>query len=103
MRHLKLTVIILIIIILITCLGYLSWVLYQKLPGQNESPLKAISENTALIIQVNRPSELSQDLISQNLLWKELTVIPYFSSIKHDFRKIDSLLKTNNELFQSEY
>jgi hypothetical protein len=100
MRHFKLTVIILIIIILITGLGYLSWVLYQKLPGQNESPLKAISENTALIIQVNRPSELSQDLISQNLLWKELTVIPYFSSVKNDIRKIDSLLKTNNELFQ---
>jgi len=100
MRHFKLSVIILSIIILITGLGYLSWVLYQKLPGQNESPLKAISENTALIIQLNRPSELSQDLFSQNLLWKELTVIPYFSSVKNDIRKVDSLLKTNTKLVQ---
>jgi len=100
MRYFKLTVIIFSIIILITGLGYISWVVYQKLPGQNESPLKAISENTALIIQLNRPAELSQDLISQNLLWKELTVIPYLSSVKIDIRKIDSLLKTNNELFQ---
>jgi hypothetical protein len=100
MRHIKLTIIVLGIIILITGLGYLSWVLYQKLPGQNESPLKAISENTALIIQVNRPSELSQDIISQNLLWKELTGIPYFSGVKEDVRKIDSLLKTNKDLLQ---
>ncbi|MCX6248117.1 MAG: DUF3352 domain-containing protein [Bacteroidetes bacterium] len=100
MRHLKLTVIILIVGFLVFGLGYLAWILYQKLPGQNESPLKAISENTALIIQLNRPSDLSQDLISQNLLWKELTVIPYFSAIKGDFRSIDSLLKTNTELLQ---
>ncbi len=100
MRHFKLTVIVLSIIILITGLGYLAWVLYQKLPGQNESPLKAISENTALIIQLNRPSELSQDLISQNLLWKELTVIPYLASVKNDIRKVDSLLRTNSKLVQ---
>jgi len=100
MRYLKLTVIILGIIILITGLGYLSWVIYLKLPGQNESPLKAISENTALIIQLNRPAELSQDLISQNLLWKEISIIPYLAAVKNDIREIDSLLKTNNQLFQ---
>lgn len=91
-------VVVTIIIVLISGLGYLAWVLYQKLPGQNESPLKAISENTALIIQINRPSELPQDLISRNLLWKELTVIPYLSSVKEDIRKLDSLLKTNSRL-----
>ena len=100
MRNIKLTVIVFSICILIIALGYFSWMLYQKLPGQNESPLKAISENTALIIQVNRPYELSQDILSQNLLWKELTVIPYFSSVKNDLSKIDSLIKTNKELLQ---
>jgi len=99
MRHFKLTVIIFLIILLITGLGYLGWTLYQKLPGQTESPLKAISENAALIIQINRPSELSQDIMNQNLLWKELTVIPYFATAKNDMRKIDSLLRTNKELF----
>jgi outer membrane protein assembly factor BamB len=74
--------------------------IYQKFPGQNESPLKAISENTALIIQVNRPAELAQDIISQNLLWKELTVIPYLSGVKKDIQKIDSLIKTNKNLSQ---
>ena len=99
MRHVKRTVFIFLIILLLTGLGYLGWVLYQKLPGQNESPLKAISENTALIIQINRPSELSQDIMNQNLLWKELTIIPYFSTVKNDLRKIDSLLRTNKDLF----
>jgi hypothetical protein len=74
--------------------------LSQKLPGQNESPLKAISENTALIIQINRPYELSQDILCQNLLWKELTVIPYFSSLMYDISRIDSLIKTNKEIMQ---
>ncbi|MGA3014745.1 MAG: hypothetical protein ABSD71_12025, partial [Bacteroidales bacterium] len=100
MRPLKLIVIILSVILLLTGLGYLSWMIYQKFPGQNESPLKAISENTALIIQVNRPAELAQDIISQNLLWKELTVIPYLSGVKNDIQKIDSLLKTNKNLSQ---
>jgi hypothetical protein len=100
MRDIKLIVIILCICLLIIGLGYFSWMLYQKLPGQNESPLNAISENTALIVQVNRPYELSQDILSQNLLWKELTVIPYFSSIKNDVSRIDSLIKTNKELLQ---
>jgi hypothetical protein len=100
MRNIKLTILVFSICLLITALGYFSWLLYQKLPGQNESPLKAISENTALIIQVNRPYELSQDILSQNLLWKELTVVPYFSSVKNDVRKIDSLIKTNKELLQ---
>ena len=100
MRQFKLSLIILCIILLAAGLAYLSWVLYQKIPGQTESPLKAISENTALIIQVNRPSELSQDIISDNLLWKELTIIPYLSSVKNDVRVIDSLLKSNKELLQ---
>jgi hypothetical protein len=100
MRNIKLTVIVFSICLLIIGLGYFSWMLYQKLPGQNESPLKAISENTALIIQVNHPYELSQDILSQNLLWKELTIIPYFSSLKNDISKIDSLVKTNNELLR---
>lgn len=100
MRQFKLSLIILCIILLAAGLAYLSWVLYQKIPGQTESPLKAISENTALIIQVNRPSELSQDIVSDNLLWKELTVIPYLSSVKNDILKIDSLLKSNKELIK---
>ena len=100
MRHIKPIVIVFSIIILIAGLGYLSWMIYQKIPGQNESPLKAISENTALIIQVNRPAELAQDIISQNLLWKELTIIPYFSNVKNDIRKIDSLLQTKPDLLQ---
>jgi len=100
MRPIKLTLILFSIVILITGLGYISWIIYQKLPGQNELPLKAISENTALIIQVNRPSELSNDIISQNLLWKELTIIPFFASVKKDYQAIDSLLKTNYKLFQ---
>lgn len=100
MRHFKLSVIILSITLVTAGLVYLSWVLYQKIPGQTESPLKAISENTALIIQVNRPSELSQDIINSNLLWKDLTVIPYLSSVRNDILEIDSLLKSNKELFQ---
>jgi hypothetical protein len=100
MGHIKRTIIIVIIVVLIAGLGYLGWILYQKLPGQNESPLKAISENTALVIQVNHPSELTQDIFQQNLLWNELTVIPYFSKVKRDMLKIDSLLKSNKQLFQ---
>ena len=100
MRNIKLTVIVFSICFLIIGLVYFSWMLYQKLPGQNESPLKAISENTALIIQVNRPYELSQDILSQNLLWKELKVVPYFSSLKNDVSRIDSLIKTNKQLLQ---
>jgi hypothetical protein len=100
MRNIRPIAIVFGIIILIAGIGYLSWMIYQKFPGQNESPLKAISENTALIIQVNRPAELSQDIISENLLWKELTVIPYLSTIKSDIRKIDSLLRTNDRLLQ---
>jgi hypothetical protein len=98
MRHLKKAIIVLGTLLLVAGFGYLSWTLYQKFQVQAESPLKAISENTALIIQLNKPSELSQDLFKQNLIWKELTVIPYLASIKKDFTKIDSLLRKNKEL-----
>ncbi|MCX6245803.1 MAG: DUF3352 domain-containing protein [Bacteroidetes bacterium] len=98
MRHFKKAFLILGIVILVAGIGYLSWTLYQKFQGETESPLKAISENTALIIQLNRPSELSQDLFRESLIWKELTIIPYLSAIKKEFGQIDSLLRNSKEL-----
>ena len=98
MKHLKKGIIVLGIVSLVAGIGYLSWTLYQKFQEETESPLKAISENTALIIQLNRPSELSQDLFKQNLIWKELTVIPYLASLNNDLAQIDSLLRSNKEL-----
>jgi hypothetical protein len=98
MSYLKKTVIACSVLLLLAGMGYLSWILYHKLQVTAESPLNAISENTAMIIQINKPSEISHDLFKENLIWKELTAIPSLESLGSDLGYIDSLLSNSKEL-----
>ena len=99
MKHFRIAFIILSVIILLSGITYLSWVFYLRLQKPVKSPLQAIPENTALIIKLNKPTVLWEDMYRGNLIWKEISSIPYIASLNAQIHKIDSLLKTNKKLF----
>ena len=99
MKQFRIAFIILSILILAGGITYLGWIFYLKIQRPTESPLKAIPENTALIIKLNRPAILWEEMYNGNLIWKEISSIPYISSLNSQIHQIDSLLKTNPKLF----
>jgi hypothetical protein len=100
MRQFRTVFIILALVILVSGTAYLGWVIYLKLQKPVKSPLQAIPENTALIFKMNRPSQLWEEIHQRNLIWKEISSIPYISGLNMQIQVIDSLLRTNKELYQ---
>lgn len=99
MRQFRIAIIIFAILITTGGIIFWGWSFYQKINKPVQSPLKAIPENTALLIKLNKPAVLWQDLYHRNMIWKEIASIPYISTLNSQIHKIDSLLKTNSKLY----
>jgi hypothetical protein len=99
MKSFRTPFIIISILILTGGLIYFGWLFYLKIGKSAESPLKAIPENTALIFKLNKPSGLWEGISHGNLIWKEISTIPYIASLNEQIHVIDSLLKTNKSLY----
>ena len=99
MKPFRSAFIILLIIFLLGGICYLGWILFLRFQKPTKSPLQAIPENTALIIKLNKPAVLWEDMYHGNMIWKEISSIPYIASLNEQVHLIDSLLKTNSQLF----
>ena len=74
------------------------WGIYNlvRLTGQpEESPLNAIPDNTALIIKINKPGNLWEELNRSSLIWKSLSHYPVIRSIKNELHLFDSISRRN--------
>jgi hypothetical protein len=99
MKHFRIALIILSIVIVLSGITYFGWIFYLRFNNPTKSPLQAIPENTALIIKLNRPTGLWADMYRGNLIWKEISAMPYIASLNDKIHVIDSLLKTNKKLY----
>jgi|GEM_PF-370369 len=77
---------------------YLAYLLYQSLQTPARDPVQAIPDRTALIIRINRPLELLEELTRTNLIWKELLKYPGVKPIQEQLLLIDSMSRGNPKI-----
>ena len=63
-----------------------------------ESPLNAIPDNTALIIKINKPGNLWEELNRSSLIWKSLSHYPVIRAIKNELHLFDSISRRNEKI-----
>ena len=61
--------------------GIYSLARYASQPA--ESPLNAVPDNTALIIKINKPGNLWEELNRSNLIWTSLSHYPVIRQIRN--------------------
>ena len=79
----------------------LAWGIYRLARFSNqpdESPLNAVPDNTALIIKINKPGNLWEELNRSNLIWKSLSYYPVIRSIRNDLHLFDSISRKNDKI-----
>ena len=98
MKFLTTLIIILIGLVILAGISFFGFQFYQKLHAPAESPFKAIPQNSALIIKLNKPSLLWSQTKQTNKLWKDLFSVPYLSSLKHQINVLDSAIHKNQKI-----
>lgn len=79
----------------------LAWGIYNLARYGNqpdESPLNAIPDNTALIIKINKPGNLWEELKRSSLIWKSISYYPVIRSIRNDMNLFDSISRKNEKI-----
>jgi hypothetical protein len=98
MRSLTTVILVLIGLVILSGIGFFGYQFYQKLHAPVESPFKAIPQNAALIIKLNKPSHLWSETKKANQLWNDLFTVPYLSSLKNQVNFLDSIIQRNQNL-----
>jgi hypothetical protein len=98
MKFLTTLIIILIGLVILAGISFFGYQFYQKLHAPAESPFKAIPQNSALIIKLNKPSLLWSQTKQTNELWKDLFSVPYLSALKHQINILDSAIHKNQKI-----
>ncbi|MCX6282753.1 MAG: hypothetical protein NTW31_00730 [Bacteroidetes bacterium] len=84
--------------IVIAVLGWGIYRLAEYSVQPDESPLNAVPDNTALIIKINKPGNLWEELNRSNLIWKSLSRYPVIRSIKNELHLFDSISRKNQNI-----
>jgi len=87
-----------LIVILSVGIPYLGYLLYQSLDRPAKEPVQAIPDRTALIIQLNNPLALLEDLTRNNLIWKEFLKYPGVKPVQEQLLLIDSMSRWSPDL-----
>ncbi len=98
MKAFRLASIILLSVVLLTGVPYFGYILYQKISKPSSQPLDAVPEKAALVIRINNPATLYEDLDKSNLIWKEISSYPGISTLRDDLRRLDSLTQTDRNI-----
>jgi len=69
---------------------------YSRMP--EESPMNAIPDNTALIIKINKPGNLWEEMNRSNLIWNSLGRYPVIKSIRSELHLFDSISRKNGKI-----
>jgi hypothetical protein len=89
---------ILIGLVILAGITFFGFQFYWKLHAPVESPFKAIPQNSALVIKLNKPAHLWAETNRDNQLWRELFSIPYLTSLKEQISFLDSLIQKQPEM-----
>jgi len=76
--------------------GIYSLAEYSSQPA--ESPLNAVPDNTALIIKINKPGNLWEELNRSSLIWTSLSHYPVIRSIRNELHHFDSISRKNEKI-----
>jgi hypothetical protein len=98
MKVLTTFIFVLIGLVILSGIGFFGYQFYQKLHAPAESPFKAIPQNAALIIKLNKPSQLWTETKQTNLLWDDLFTVPYLASLKNQINFLDSVIRKNQNV-----
>ena len=98
MRFLTTIILVLIGLVILSGIGFFGYQFYQKLHAPAESPFKAIPQNAALIIKLNKPSQLWTETKQTNQLWDDLFCVPYLGSLKNQINFLDSVIQKNQNI-----
>jgi len=98
MRLLTTVILVLIGLVILSGIGFFGYQFYQKLHAPVESPFKAIPQNAALIIKLNKPSHLWTETKQTNQLWNDLFFVPYLASLKNQINFLDSMIQKNQNI-----
>jgi hypothetical protein len=101
MRFLTTVILVLIGLVILSGIGFFGYQFYQKLHAPVESPFKAIPQNAALIIKLNKPSNLWTETKETNQLWNDLFSVPYLTSLRNQVNFLDSVIRKNQNLWIS--
>ena len=85
-------------VVLVTVLIWGIYLLAQYTRHTDESPLNAVPDNTALIIKINRPGNLWEELNRSNLIWNSLSRYPVIRSIRNELYLFDSISRKNEKI-----
>jgi hypothetical protein len=98
MRFFKVSLILTLSILVLAGIGYTGYLICQQFQKPSESPIKAISENTVLVIKVHNPAGLIEELQRSNLIWKDLMTFPIFQTLRTEVDFLDSAIKKNENI-----
>jgi len=99
MRFFKVALLLTLSLLILSGITYLGYLLFQQINKQSESPVKAISENTVLVIKVHKPAGLSQELQQSNLIWKDVMAFPFMQPFRSELSFLDSAIHKNEKVF----
>ena len=98
MRFFKVSLILTLSILVLVGIGYTGYMIYLQLQKPSESPTKAISENTVLVIKIHNPAGLMEELPWSNLIWKDLMTFPVFQTLRTEVDFLDSAIRKNEDI-----
>jgi hypothetical protein len=98
MRFFKVSLILTLSILVLSGIGYTGYLIYLQFQKPSESPIKAISENTVLVIKVHNPAGLIEELPRSNLIWKDLMTFPIFHTLRSEVDFLDSAIRKNENI-----
>lgn len=100
MRSFRVALIILAIVILSGGVFLTGRYFFLKIRKPAENPLKAIPENTALVLRINRPHTLWKEIKDKNQIWQDVSAIPFVASLNEQVNDFDSLIMTHPDLLK---
>ncbi|MDP4280570.1 MAG: DUF3352 domain-containing protein [Bacteroidota bacterium] len=98
MKYLRWFLLSLSILVAVAGIIYVGWLLYPKFRSETESPVKAIPENAALIIKINDPESLWKTIRKENIIWKQLQMIPAIGEFRDQIQTLDSLIGKDQKI-----
>jgi hypothetical protein len=98
MRFFKVSLILTLALLVLAGIGYTGYLIYEQFQKPSESPIKAISENTVMVIKVHNPADVMEDLPRSNLIWKDLMTFPIFKTLRTEVDFLDSAIRKNENI-----
>ena len=74
--------------------------LYKQFKSPLLPAINAIPLNSAMIIELNKTTEVWNKLSKKNDIWKEILTIEYFKKLNNQLNFLDSVSKTNSTVFE---